>query len=90
MLKDYWYNSFAVALLCLAYHEGGTLLFYATVVEHEPCDEDGRRTVVVGTFLCRVTLCDMPSYCILVPDSKQVALAKMEGYVDAVARLERE
>ena len=32
----------------------------------------------------------MPSYCILVPDCKQVALAKVEGYVDTVARLERE
>jgi hypothetical protein len=32
----------------------------------------------------------MPSYRILVPDSKQVALAKVEGYVDTVARLERE
>ena len=31
----------------------------------------------------------MPSYCILVPDCKQVALAKVEGYVNAVARLER-
>ena len=77
-------------MFCLANHEGGTLLFYSAVVEHEPCEEDGRCTVVVGAFLCWVTLCDMPSYCILVADSKQIALAKVEGYVDAVARLERE
>lgn len=89
MLKDYWYNSFAVALLCLSYHEGGTLLFYATVVEHESCEEDGRCTVVVGSFLCRMALCYVSSDGVCVPDCHQIALTKVEGYVDAIARLER-